>query len=63
MPWGSWINELPTGFFLTVHVTLRPRSILWSGPSSTLTVCVKLSLFVQVTVSPASISMAFGSKR
>src|ERR671915_1735986 len=21
MPWGSWINELPTGFFLVVHVT------------------------------------------
>ena len=20
MPWGSWINDLPTGFFLTVHV-------------------------------------------
>jgi hypothetical protein len=20
MPYGSWINELPTGFFLTVHV-------------------------------------------
>ena len=20
MPWGSWINELPTSFFLTVHV-------------------------------------------
>jgi hypothetical protein len=20
MPWGSWINELPTGFFLVVHV-------------------------------------------
>ena len=20
MPWGSWINELPPGFFLTVHV-------------------------------------------
>jgi hypothetical protein len=19
MPWGSWINELPTSFFLTVH--------------------------------------------
>lgn len=21
MPWGSWINELPTWFFLVVHVT------------------------------------------
>ena len=21
MPWGSWINELPTGFFLAVHFT------------------------------------------
>jgi hypothetical protein len=21
MPWGNWINELPTGFFLVVHVT------------------------------------------
>ncbi len=20
MPWGSWINEFPTGFFLVVHV-------------------------------------------
>ena len=20
MPWGSWINELPTGFFLAVHI-------------------------------------------
>ena len=20
MPWGSWINELPTGFFLVVHI-------------------------------------------
>jgi hypothetical protein len=20
MPWGSWINDLPTGFFLAVHV-------------------------------------------
>ncbi len=20
MPWGTWINELPPGFFLTVHV-------------------------------------------
>jgi hypothetical protein len=20
MPWGSWINQLPTGFFLTVHI-------------------------------------------
>jgi hypothetical protein len=20
MPWGSWINDLPTGFFLTVHI-------------------------------------------
>ena len=20
MPWGDWINELPTGFFLTVHI-------------------------------------------
>jgi len=20
MPWGSWINEFPTGFFLTVHI-------------------------------------------
>jgi len=20
VPWGSWINELPTSFFLTVHV-------------------------------------------
>lgn len=20
MPWGSWINDLPTGFFLVVHV-------------------------------------------
>jgi hypothetical protein len=20
MPYGSWINDLPTGFFLTVHV-------------------------------------------
>jgi hypothetical protein len=20
MPWGSWINDLPTSFFLTVHV-------------------------------------------
>jgi hypothetical protein len=63
MPWGSWINELPTGFFLTVHVTLRPRSILWSGPSSTLTVCVKLSLFVQVTDVPALIVITPGSKR
>ena len=21
MPYGSWINDLPTGFFLVVHVT------------------------------------------
>ena len=21
MPWGDWINELPTAFFLVVHVT------------------------------------------
>ncbi len=21
MPWGDWINELPTGFFLVVHIT------------------------------------------
>ena len=21
MPWGQWVNELPTGFFLVVHVT------------------------------------------
>ena len=21
MPWGDWINELPTGFFLAVHIT------------------------------------------
>jgi hypothetical protein len=21
MPYGSWINELPTGFFLVVHIT------------------------------------------
>lgn len=21
MPWGSWINDLPTWFFLVVHVT------------------------------------------
>ena len=21
MPWGNWINELPTGFFLVVHIT------------------------------------------
>jgi hypothetical protein len=20
MPYGSWINDLPTGFFLTVHI-------------------------------------------
>jgi hypothetical protein len=20
MPWGDWINELPTGFFLAVHI-------------------------------------------
>ncbi len=20
MPWGDWINELPTGFFLVVHI-------------------------------------------
>jgi hypothetical protein len=20
MPWGSWINQLPTGFFLAVHI-------------------------------------------
>jgi len=20
MPYGSWVNELPTGFFLTVHI-------------------------------------------
>jgi hypothetical protein len=20
MPWGSWINEFPTGFFLVVHI-------------------------------------------
>lgn len=20
MPWGSWVNQLPTGFFLAVHV-------------------------------------------
>jgi hypothetical protein len=20
MPWGTWINELPTGFFLVVHI-------------------------------------------
>jgi hypothetical protein len=20
MPWGSWINDLPTGFFLAVHI-------------------------------------------
>ena len=20
MPWGSWINDLPTSFFLTVHI-------------------------------------------
>jgi len=20
MPWGSWINELPTGFFMVVHI-------------------------------------------
>jgi hypothetical protein len=20
MPWGSWVNDLPTGFFLTVHI-------------------------------------------
>ncbi|HET9437583.1 MAG TPA: hypothetical protein VFO64_05235 [Gaiellaceae bacterium] len=20
MPWGTWVNELPTEFFLTVHV-------------------------------------------
>jgi hypothetical protein len=20
MPWGSWINDLPTGFFLAVHL-------------------------------------------
>ena len=22
MPYGSWINDLPTGFFLTVHIAL-----------------------------------------
>jgi hypothetical protein len=21
MPWGSWINELPTEFFMVVHIT------------------------------------------
>jgi len=21
MPWGDWINELPTSFFLAVHIT------------------------------------------
>jgi hypothetical protein len=21
MPWGSWINDLPTEFFLVVHIT------------------------------------------
>jgi hypothetical protein len=21
MPWGSWINEFPTGFFLVVHIS------------------------------------------
>jgi hypothetical protein len=21
MPWGDWINELPMGFFLAVHIT------------------------------------------
>ena len=21
MPWGDWVNELPTGFFLAVHIT------------------------------------------
>jgi len=21
MPWGSWINDLPTAFFLVVHIT------------------------------------------
>src|SRR4029078_3914784 len=20
MPWGSWVNDLPTGFFLAVHL-------------------------------------------
>ena len=20
MPWGNWINDLPTGFFLVVHI-------------------------------------------
>jgi hypothetical protein len=20
MPWGSWINDLPTGFFMVVHI-------------------------------------------
>src|SRR5918996_4841548 len=20
MPWGSWVNDLPTGFFLVVHI-------------------------------------------
>ena len=20
MPWGSWVNQLPTGFFLAVHI-------------------------------------------
>lgn len=20
MPWGNWVNELPTAFFLTVHI-------------------------------------------
>ena len=20
MPWGDWVNELPTGFFLAVHI-------------------------------------------
>ena len=44
-------------------VTLSLGLSLCTLPSSTFTVCVKLSWLVQVTEEPELISIAFGSKR
>jgi hypothetical protein len=48
MPYGSWINELPTGFFLVVHITAFAlgAGFAWLAYKRELTLlCVAFSLF------------------
>jgi hypothetical protein len=54
MPWGSWINDLPTWFFLVVHVTAFAlgAGFAWAAFKRNLNVLgIAISLFAAAEVS------------